>query len=164
MKSDVGNISKSYLAWNAMNGDYCAGLENVGVQIGDTRNYNKDGWIGFSNQNGCPTTITLPDIQITGDGICTGALDSGGNAITPTTQAACAAADTPGAWTAGSAAIPGTLCTLEPDQFVAGSYSNVMDIDYAFFTNDDSKVLEYPSGTAPNTAGASACPPAGDWN
>ena len=74
MKSDVGNVSKSYLAYNAMNGDYCSNLADVGVQLGDQRNYNKNGWLGFSNST-CTPAIPSADIIVdggTGSGSCTG--------------------------------------------------------------------------------------------
>ena len=150
MKSDTGNIAKSYLAYNAMNGDYCANLKDVGIQIEDKRNYNKQGWLGFSNTT-CTPSIPAADIIVDGGGgTCTNHQTITGTNTNPqpTSQSACTTAPagggTAGTWSTGGliSILPTTDCELAPDQFVTGSYSNVMDIDYAYFTNDDGKVHE----------------------
>ena len=159
VESDIGNFQKAYMAYNAVNGTYCASFVVAGIQMRDPRNYNKSGIIGFSDVDAsCGGTPDEADVQASGeDGSCADAKNGATPPVLltpqPTTAAACAAAPTAGTWT-GTAA--GTLanCDLDIDQFKMGAATNVSGIEKIWAINEEGKIGE-ATGTA--LAGKADC-------
>ena len=136
VESDIGNFQKAYMAYNAVNGTYCASFSQAGIKMRDTRNYIKKGAIGFGAVNtdcgGAPATGDVQEIPESGT--C--------SIATHTTQATCIGATPAGTWTGGALGTLNANCELDLDQFKMGATTNVSGIDKIWGINEEGKIGE----------------------
>lgn len=161
VESDIGNFQKAYMAYNAVNGDYCASFLAAGIKVRDDRNYKKKGIIGFEVINSACTGLTKADVQVVPDGgSCAGAEQTAGTLLNPQpdSKADCEATTlaVQGTWTATP---PGSLttCELDIDQLVMGATTNVSGINKGWAINEEGKIID----NSISTPGDVTCPALG---
>lgn len=149
IESDVGNFQKAYMAYNAVNGSYCANFQSVGIRVRDGRNYAKNGAIGFQELNAaCGTSIPVAEIQYkpTADiGTCSVAAH--------TDRAACENASA--TWTSATQGDI-AVCELDIDQFQMGATTNVSGINKVWGINEEGKIKD--KSFTGNSTGKVTCP------
>ncbi len=141
VKSDVGNGHKAYAAYDAVNGTYCASLDDVGVNvIMTTQTYRKQGAYGFGGINtdcgGDPHSSDTISFENTG--YCQDTMT--GQAVTSiTTMASCSGTNQ--AWQADNE-FSGTLtaCVIGSDNFDLGAYTNTSALNTFVMVNEAGKV------------------------
>lgn len=143
VKSDVGNGHKAYSAYDAVNGTYCATLEDVGMQVlMGSQTYRKQGAYGFGAINtdcaGQPSDLTKMSYK--NNGIC---LDSN-KAPTATsyeTSSDCTNAATGNSWVTDNK-FDGNLtaCVLGSDEFDLGAYTNTSALNTFVVVNEAGKI------------------------
>jgi len=162
VESDIGNFQKAYMAYNAVNGDYCASFAQAGIQVRDGRNYSKLGAIGFSDVNAaCGGSPAVADVEYkpTDIGTCAG------------TPATCAAQTTSAACTGISgctwtSATQGTIsdCELDVDQLQRGATTNVSGIEKIWGINEEGKIGEAEGSALAGAANCTNADVAAAWN
>ena len=171
VESDIGNFQKAYMAFNAVNGTYCADFGRAGIRIRDSRNYLKGGAIGFGDvDTSCGGAPTVPSVQERPEtGTCAGYETVAGtvDTIQPDSSTDCTTAPTggtAGAWTGAPRATIGANCVLDIDQFRMGATTNVSGIAKVWGINEEGKIkdtaLAVPSGA--NTVNCPAV--TDDWD
>ena len=148
VESDVGNFQKAYMAYNAVNGTYCADFKSAGIQVRDNRNYKQGGAIGFETINpACGgTPADKKDVQVIPEsGTCNG--DSAATTSQGTTcqghdtQTVCDAG-TNCEWKGNTKGSIATECELSIDQLVMGATTAVSGINKAWAINEEGKIVE----------------------
>ena len=122
IKADVANGHKSYSAYNATAGDFCATLADAGVNVDMTSTtYRTKGFYGFNdidvNCGGEPSAVA--DVQKISSGYCR---DDKTMAATSDDKKACTAAMDK-TWQAVNQGTAPTDCDLAADAFLLGAYS-----------------------------------------
>ena len=151
MKADVGNGGKAYAAWDAVEGDFCATLDKVGITLSMTGTvYRKQGFYGFSSAHadcgGTPSSShnsTTNVLQYKNTGVCL--KDSDGTKHAATTSGTCPTAHT---WkTENEYGGTDTACILAADNFDLGAYTNTSNLDTFIMVNEAGKVHQVTGDT-----------------
>ena len=159
VESDIGNFQKAYMAYNAVNGTYCATFSAAGITVRDGRNYSKKGAIGFNSVTtdcGGTTAIPLANVQYTYTPAACGSLSpSDCNATAGCTPVA-ASTGNPASCTGTPTLTPGTItgCELDVDQFKMGATTNVSGIEKIWGINEEGKIGEHSDASV---VGAANC-------
>ena len=148
IRADVGNGHKAYSAYDAVNGDFCATLEDVGMQVVMTSaTYRKQGFYGFGGINtdcgGSPSDLTL--MKYANTGYCYN--KNSRQAIQSTTQEVCTETANAEWKTDNEFAGTITACTVGADTFDLGAYSKTSDLDTFITINESGKVNEATGDT-----------------
>ena len=145
IRSDVGNGHKAYSAYDAVNGDFCATLSDVGMNVEMTSStYRKQGFYGFgaiaTDCGGEPSDLTLMKYENTG--YC---YDPSTRQSSTTPQATCTS---PLQWKTDND-FDGSItnCILGADEFDLGAYSKTSDLDTFIVINQSGKVHEASGDT-----------------
>lgn len=145
IKADVGNGHKAYSAYDAVNGSYCATLDDVGMQVLMTsQTYRKQGAYGFGAINtdcaGTPSDVDLMSFK--NEGYCR---DTSTNQATGDTQINC----TGGKMWETDNEFGGTLaaCVLGSDNFDLGAYTNTSALNKFIIVNEAGKIHEATGNT-----------------
>ena len=142
IKADVANGHKAYSAFNATEGDFCAGLTDAGVNVDMTSvTYRTKGYFGFNSINvncdGDPSAVST--VQKLSKGYC---LDDKTMAATTDNKKACDAADMK-TWQNVNQGTAPTDCELAADSFVLGAYSGTAGLNTMFTINQDGKPAQH---------------------
>ena len=148
IKSDIGNGHKAYSAYDAINGTYCATLDQVGMQVEMTsQTYRKKGAYGFgainSDCGGTPSDVKLMSFKNTG--VCLH--DDDGNAHSSiTTETDCTVTDY--TWQKDNE-FEGNLdaCELGSDNFDLGAYTNTSALNTFVVINEAGKIVSSSGNT-----------------
>ena len=142
IKSDVGNGHKAYSAYDAIQGDFCATLTEVGMNVLMTSStYRKKGAYGFGKINvdcgGTPSDVKT--VSVKSDGYCQ---DNTNKQATGDTKTDCDAASTKTWQVANKFDGSLTACEIGADVFDLGAYSNVSDLNTFIMVNESGKVYQ----------------------
>ena len=140
IKSDVGNGHKAYSAYDAVQGTYCATLNDVGMQVLMTsQTYRKQGAYGFGEINtdcaGQPSDVN--QMSYKNKGFC---LDSSGAPTTGADQTACVGVSGNKWITDNKFGGDLSACTLGSDEFDLGAYTNTSALDTFIVVNEAGKI------------------------
>ena len=146
IKADVANGHKAYSAFNATEGDFCAGLTDAGVNVDMTSvTYRTKGYFGFSainvNCDGDPSALNT--VQILSKGYC---LDDTTMAATSDNKMACDAAAMK-TWQNVNQGTAPSDCELAADAFVLGAYSGTAGLNTMFTINQDGRPAQHNDQT-----------------
>ena len=141
IRSDVGNGHKAYSAWDAVQGDFCATLAEVGMNVVMTSaTYRKQGFYGFGGINtdcgGTPSNLDL--MKYENEGYCYNT-----NTRLNTSAAKTSCTPAPLTWKTDNE-FAGTItnCEVGADAFDLGAYSKTSDLDTFIMINQTGKVHE----------------------
>jgi len=142
VKADVGNGHKAYSAHDAVNGTYCATLEDVGINIiMDSQTYRKQGGYGFGAINtdcgGKPNDID--SVQKINTGYCYDGDTR--QAVTGKDSMTCTGGML--SWkTDNQFGGDLTNCVIGADTFDLGAYTNTSSINTFIVVNESGKIHE----------------------
>ena len=171
VESDIGNFQKAFMAYNAVNGSYCASFQDAGIRVRDGRNYAKNGAIGFSSINaacgGTPANVTDVEYKPADLGTCGGTATTVTTGTAPpacstySTSAACGGA----AGCSWTSATQGTItnCELDVDQMKMGATTNVSGIEKIWGINEEGKIGEAEGSTLVGSADCNNATVATAW-
>ena len=146
IKADVGNGHKAYSAHDATNGDFCATLDEVGMNVVMTSaTYRKQGFYGFGaiNTDCGGTPSDLKAVKFQNDGYC---YDSSTRQPDSTSMATCNTGTL--SWkTDNEFGGTTTACKVGADTFDLGAYSNTSSLNTFIVINEGGKVDEVTGNT-----------------